>query len=1533
MNTHLFSDDRPQAYGLYDPAFEHDSCGVGFVAHIKGHRSHQIVLDALTLLENMEHRGACGCEQNTGDGAGIMTALPYAFLARVARTDLGAELPEPGRFAAGIVFLPTDAQERATCKQVVEEMIQRQGQRLVGWRTVPTAADLADIGPSARRTEPVMEQLFIAAGDDLHGDAFERQLYLIRKQASNRLRDDESLQQRSRFYICSLSTKVMIYKGMLRTHQLLKYYPDLSDPDYTSHLAMVHSRFSTNTFPSWDRAQPNRFMSHNGEINTLRGNINWFQAREGVMKSRLYGKELKKLFPVIEPDCSDSGNFDNVLEFLLMTGRSLQEAIMMMIPEAWQKHHSMSEKKRAFYEYHSCLMEPWDGPASIVFSDGKYIGAVLDRNGLRPSRYYLTHDDRVIMASEVGVLPMDPQNVKAKGRLQPGRMFLVDFEQGRLVPDEELKEQFSAARPYDKWLREQRIELKDLRPKKEPHGFNPETLLPRLKAFGYTQETLQFMLRPMVTEKRDPVGSMGNDAALACLSDQPRMLYDYFKQLFAQVTNPAIDSIREEIIMSLECYIGPEKNLLETKAENAQRLLIPHPILTNEEVAAIKHMDLRGWKTKLIDITFPRGEGHAGMVSAIDRVCVEAEQAIEDGFSLVILSDRKIGPERVPLSALLATGAVHHYLVRKAKRARIGLIVQTGEAREVHHHCLLIGYGADAINPYLAFEALWQSRRDGFFDPREFETDEKLVYGYRMAVAKGLLKVMAKMGISTLQSYKGAQIFEAVGLQQEVIERCFTNTASRVQGVSFEVLAEELFRRHELAYPRRGRESEVSLPNPGEFHWRADGERHGWEPQFIAELQMAARDNSQAAYERFAKLVNDEARAHRTLRGLFKFKPEAGAGPIPLDEVEPASEIVKRFCTGAMSFGSISAESHETLAIAMNRLGGKSNTGEGGENPERFKPLPNGDSKRSAIKQVASGRFGVTAWYLTNADELQIKISQGAKPGEGGELPGRKVDEHIARIRYSTPGVGLISPPPHHDIYSIEDLAQLIHDLKNANPSARISVKLVSEMGVGTIAAGVAKAHADHILISGDSGGTGASPLTSIKHAGLPWELGIAETHQTLVQNDLRGRVVLQTDGGMKTGRDVVIAAILGAEEIGFSTAPLITLGCIMMRKCHLNTCPVGIATQDPVLRKKFQGKPEYVVNYLFMVAEEVRQYMAQFGFRRFIDLIGRVDLLDTDHAIAHWKADGIDLSPILAPARKTHADVSVYCTQSQDHGLQYALDNTHLLDRCAPALEMGRRVSFELPIVNTNRTVGTILSHNVVKRWGEFGLSDDTIQIHFHGSAGQSFGAWLANGITLELMGDANDYVGKGLSGGKLIIYPPLECGFLPEENIIIGNVALYGATNGQAYFRGQAAERFAVRNSGAWTVVEGIGDHGCEYMTGGRVVILGPTGRNFAAGMSGGIAYVWAPDRDLFRGNCNLGMVELESVETDTDIGELKALIENHRKYTGSTVAHRLLELWPSCLSEFVKVMPIDYKRVMMARQQSEEEDEEKLAMTASR
>jgi glutamate synthase (NADPH/NADH) large chain len=1511
----------PRKNGLYDPANEKDSCGVGFVAHIKGKRSHQIVLDADRVLQNMDHRGACGCETNTGDGAGIMTALPDEFLRKVAKVDLGAELPEPGKFAAGVVFLPQDRDERAKCKAVVDQVVAEQGQLLVGWRKVPTDSKKADVGPTALRAEPWSEQLFIAASPGLDADAFERQLYLIRKRCSHTLRTDASMKQAKMFYINSLSTKVIIYKGMLMSWQVLDYYPDLKDDDYTTHLAMVHSRFSTNTFPSWDRAQPNRFMSHNGEINTLRGNKNWMRAREGVVKSSLFGNDIKKLFPIVEPDCSDSGTFDNVLEFLLMTGRTLQEAVMMMVPEAWQNHATMSESKRAFYEYHSCLMEPWDGPASIVFTDGHYIGAVLDRNGLRPSRYYLTTDDRVIMASEVGVLPVDPQLVKEKGRLQPGRMFLIDFEQGKLIPDEELKNEFARQRPYGEWLKSERIRLSDLKPSQEPHGFTPDSLLERMQAFGYTLETMQFMLLPLIREQRDPVGSMGNDSALACLSDQPRMLYDYFKQLFAQVTNPAIDSIREEVIMSLECYIGPEGNLLSTTKDHAHRLLIPHPILSNEELAALSHIDAhpegRGWRTKVIDITWPKSEGRRGLLDALDRICHESEKAIDDGYSLIVLSDRGMSAQRVAVSTLLATGAVHHHLVNQAKRTRIGIVLETGEAREVHHFCLLCGYGADAINPYLAFESLWQAQRDGLL-PDDL-TDEKIVYSYRKGVAKGMLKVMAKMGISTLQSYKGAQIFEALGLQDEVINRCFAGTASRIQGVDFDVLAEELLRRHAIGYPEREEERLRALPNIGEFHWRADGERHMWDPQAIADLQVASRANSVEAYKRFAQHANEDARTRCALRGLLKLKLGAAGGPIPIEEVEPAKEIVKRFCTGAMSFGSISAESHEALAVAMNRLGGKSNTGEGGEEPERWMPEPNGDSRRSAIKQVASGRFGVTINYLTNADELQIKISQGAKPGEGGELPGRKVDERIARVRYSTPGVGLISPPPHHDIYSIEDLKQLIHDLKNANPSARISVKLVSEVGVGTIAAGVAKGFADHILISGDTGGTGASPLTSIKHAGLPWELGIAETHQTLVLNDLRSRVVLQTDGQLKTGRDVVMAAILGAEEFGFATAPLVTLGCIMMRKCHLNTCPVGVATQDPVLRKKFTGKPEHVVNYLFMVAEEAREWMAKLGFRTVTEMIGRVDCLETDEAIKHWKSDGLDLTPVLTPAHKPHPNVQVYNTTKQDHGLDKALDND-LIKLAEPALKRGEPVKIELPIINTNRTVGTMLSHEVAKQHGLALLPDDTIQIKLKGSAGQSFGAFLAQGITLELEGDANDYVGKGLSGGKIIIRPPAESSFDPSHNIIVGNVVLYGSTGGYAFFRGRAAERFCVRNSGAWAVIEGVGDHACEYMTGGRAIIIGPTGRNFAAGMSGGIAYVLADYEDFRDNRCNLGTVELERVEQDDDLGELREMLQLHQQHTGSTVAAQLLAEWPASVARFIKVMPSDYKRVLEERQEME-------------
>ena len=1381
--------EMPQKQGLYDPENEKDSCGVGFIAHIKGQRSHKIVKDAGTALIAMTHRGACGCEANTGDGAGVMTALPLEFLNKVAKSCFGTELPAPGEFAAGMVFLPQLAETRQICKQTIEKYISQQGQKLIGWRSVPVDADKADIGPAARATEPVIEQLFIAA-EGVEGDAFERQLYLIRKQTTKELRENTSLQQGHMFYVCSLSSKVIVYKGQLMPEQVYPYYPDLSDPDYTSHLAMVHSRFSTNTFPSWDRAQPNRFMSHNGEINTMRGNKNWMRAREGVAHSDLFGDDLKKLYPIVLPNFSDSGTFDNVLEFLLMTGRSLQESVMMMIPEAWQNHETMPAYKKAFYEFNSAMMEPWDGPASIVFTDGQCIGAVLDRNGLRPSRYYLTHDDLVIMASEVGVIPVDPKNVKYKGRLQPGRMFLVDFEQGRLIPDEELKEDFATKRPYSDWLKAERIHLNELQPNKEPHGFNPETLLSRMQAFGFTSETMQFMLLPMIREKRDPLGSMGNDSALACLSDQSRMLYDYFKQLFAQVTNPSIDSIREEIIMSLECFIGPEGNIVDTTQKHCHRLLIEHPILSNEQLAALKHMDHRGWKTKTIDITWPKAEGNAGLNKALDRICHECEQAIADGYQLVILSDRSISADRIPLPTLLASGAVHHHLVRQFKRTQIGIVLETGEAREVHHHCLLIGYGADAINPYMAFESLWQARRDGLMED-EMSDDDSIVAAYRKAVAKGMLKVMAKMGISTLQSYKGAQIFEAVGLRDEVVERCFAGTASRIQGVNFDVLAIECMRRHEIGYPQSGNIQNDILTNNGEFHWRAKGEKHMWDPAAIANIQTASRTNNYADYKQFAEHMNHDANTRCSIKGLLTFKAQQS---IPLEDVESAKDIVVRFCTGAMSFGSISAEAHESLAIAMNRLGGKSNTGEGGEDEKRFTPLPNGDSKRSAIKQVASGRFGVTIWYLANADELQIKISQGAKPGEGGELPGTKVDSYIARLRHSTPGVGLISPPPHHDIYSIEDLAQLIYDLKNSNPAARISVKLVSEVGIGTIASGVVKAHADHILISGDGGGTGASPLTSIKHAGLPWELGIAETHQTLVMNDLRSRVTLQTDGGLKTGRDVVIAALLGAEEFGFSTAPLITLGCIMMRKCHLNTCPVGIATQDKELRKKFMGDPEYVVNYLIMVAEEAREIMAQLGFRSINEMIGRTDVLETNAAIQHWKSDGLDLTSLLTPAAKPHDQVAVYKTIEQDHGLDAVLDRK-LVELADDALTNGNKVKLALPIINTNRAVGTILSHTLVKKWGNQMLPDDTIQIKFNGSAGQSFGAFLARGITMEIEGDANDYVGKGLSGGKIRIYPPRESTFSAEQNIIIGNVVLYGATSGQAFFRGHAAERFCVR------------------------------------------------------------------------------------------------------------------------------------------
>ncbi len=1500
----------PPKQGLYDPALEKDSCGIGFVCDIKGRPSRAVVKDALGMNCSMEHRGGLGYETNTGDGAGILLGLPDRFLRRVAAEELGVELPERGHYGVGIVFLPTDPEERERCLELLEREIENAGQRLLGWRELPTNPDIADIGHAARAAMPHMLQLFVGSGDALTEEEFERRLYLIRKHATHLLRGDESLTQRQAFYICSLSSRVIVYKGMLTPGQMAPFFTDLSQPDFESHLAMVHSRFSTNTFPSWDRAQPNRFMCHNGEINTLLGNVNAMNARQGTLHSPLFGDDLARLFPIVEPDCSDSGTFDNVLEFLLMTGRKLQEAVLMMIPEAWQQHTGMDVAKRAFYEYHSCLMEPWDGPASIAFTDGTYIGAVLDRNGLRPSRYYITDDDRCIMASEVGVVRVEPERVVEKGRLQPGRIFLIDFQQGRMIPDAEIKTEWAAARPYAAWLEEERIELEEL-PPAAPAPPDPATLTARMNAFGYTVETMEIMLQPLVRELRDPLGSMGNDAALAVMSDKPRMLYDYFKQRFAQVTNPAIDSIREEVIMALECYCGPERNLLETTAEHARRLRIPHPILSNEELAAIRHLDYRGWKTAAIDMTYAAGSGAAGLTAALDRVCAEASQAIDEGYTLIVLSDRATGPSRTPISALLAVGAVHHHLVRTHVRTRIGIIVETGEAREVHHHCLLTGYGADAINPYLAFEALWDSLEKGYFDDApHIATRADVIDAYRKGAAKGMLKVMAKMGISTLQSYKGAQIFEAVGLAEDVIERAFRGTASRVQGVGLEVLAREMERRHALGYP--GRSGNVAvLPNPGDFHWRRHGDTHMWDPQAIADLQVAARANDESAYWRFAERVNRENTARANLRGLLTFVSGANGRSIELDEVEPESEIVKRFATGAMSFGSISAESHEALAIAMNRIGAKSNTGEGGEDSRRYVPLPNGDSARSAIKQVASGRFGVTINYLSNADELQIKIVQGAKPGEGGELPGRKVDETIAAIRHSTPGVGLISPPPHHDIYSIEDIAQLIHDLKNGNPDARISVKLGAEIGVGAVAAGVTKARSDHLVIAGDSGGTGASPLTSIKHAGLPWELGIAETHQTLVVNNLRSRVVLQTDGQLKTGRDIAIACLLGAEEFGLSTAPLIALGCIMMRKCHLNTCPVGIATQDPALRAKFEGQPEHVINYFFMVAREMRQIMAELGFRTVNEMVGRGDALDAAAAVDHWKAGGIDLTELLTPAQEPPDFLGAYAMHGQDHGLERALDNK-LIELAEPALARGEKVYHEMPIANTNRVVGGMLSNAIIKRCGPEMLPGGAIHFKFRGHAGQSFGCWLARGVTLEVEGDANDYVGKGLSGGRVIIYPPGKSRFRPEDNILIGNVALYGATSGECYFRGVAAERFCVRNSGARAVVEGVGDHGCEYMTGGRVVILGRTGRNFAAGMSGGVAYVWNPDGD-FADLCNPEMVELERLQRDPEEAEARELIERHQAFTGSTVARAILDDWRRSVRQFVKVIPVDYKRAL--------------------
>jgi glutamate synthase (ferredoxin) len=1502
--------DLPPAQGLYDPAHEHDACGVGFVVDIQGRKSHAIVSQALTVLKNLLHRGACGCEVNTGDGAGILIQMPHAFLAREC-AGLGITLPGPGHYGAGLVFLPHDPAERAECRAVVERVAAEEGQAVLGWRPVPT--DSSPIGPSARSVEPVFEQVFVARDAGVPDRAaFERKLYVIRKRAEHAIRNS-ALQEAKYFYLPSLSANTLIYKGMLSADQIEGMFPDVTDPLMESALALVHQRFSTNTFPSWPLAHPYRFIAHNGEINTLRGNINWMRARESLCHSALLGDDLKKIVPIVVEGGSDSAVFDNVLEFLVMAGRPLPLAVLMMIPEAWSGHESMSEERKAFYEYHGCLMEPWDGPASIAFTDGTVIGAVLDRNGLRPSRYYVTKDGMVVMASEVGVLDIPADRVLLKERLHPGRIFLVDTAQGRIIDDAELKHTYATQYPYAEWLRAYLTPIEDLpKPPSVPEP-DHQTVLERQQVFGYTHEDLRLLLGPMASAGEEPVGSMGTDTSLAVLSDRPRLLYDYFKQLFAQVTNPPLDGIREELVTQIATSIGPEGNLLEPVPEACRQIKLKTPILGNEELARIRHVSLPGFKAATVSMLFPVAEGAPGLERAIGELCRQVSRAVADGCTFLILSDRGVDATHAPIPALLATAGVHHHLIREGTRCKVGFVIETGEAREVHHMALLLGYGAGAINPYLAFESLDDMIRQGLLPGLDHKTAVK---NYIKALNKGVLKVISKMGISTIHSYRGAQIFEAIGLGRALIDRYFTWTASRIGGVSLEVVAEETLARHRRAYPERpvgARE----LAWGGEYQWRRDGEYHLFNPETVFKLQHATRSGQYRIFKEYTALVDDQNRNHATLRGLFQLRD--APAPVPIEEVEPVETILKRFATGAMSYGSISLEAHQTLAVAMNRIGGKSNTGEGGEDPARYRREPNGDWRRSAIKQIASGRFGVTSEYLVNAEDLQIKMAQGAKPGEGGQLPGHKVYPWIAKVRNSTPGVGLISPPPHHDIYSIEDLAQLIHDLKNGNPKARISVKLVSEVGVGTVAAGVAKAHSDVVLISGHDGGTGAAPLTSIKHGGTPWELGLAETQQVLVMNKLRDRIIVQVDGQLKTGRDVVIAALMGAEEFGFSTAPLVVMGCIMMRVCHLNTCPVGIATQDPRLRAKFTGRPEFVENFFRYIAEEVREYMARLGFRTMDEMIGRVDRLDVAPAVDHWKARGLDFSAILHRP-EAGPDVAVRRVVAQDHGLERSLDMTTLLPMCGPALERRESVDIRLPIRNVNRTVGTILGSEITARYGAEGLPDDTIRIHFSGSAGQSFGAFLPRGVTLTLEGDSNDYIGKGLSGGKLVVSPPREATFVAEDNILVGNVVLYGATGGEAYFRGVAGERFAVRNSGALTVVEGVGDHGCEYMTGGRVVVIGGTGRNFAAGMSGGLAFVLDEAGD-FKRRCNLGMVDLEPLMDTEDVEQVKDMLARHIRYTQSPVAARLLVDWERSQLKFVKIIPQDYKRVMAAIKKAQE------------
>ncbi|XP_062232093.1 glutamate synthase 2 [NADH], chloroplastic-like isoform X2 [Phragmites australis] len=1526
--------------GLYDPSFERDSCGVGFIAELSAEPSRKTVDDAVEMLERMSHRGACGCEKNTGDGAGILVALPHDFFRQITK-DSGFEIPQPGEYAVGMFFMPTDEERREKSRLVFHEIAKLLGHAVLGWRRVPT--DNSDLGKSALDTEPVIEQVFVSKSSCSKAD-FEQQMYILRRLSIKSIRKALGLQRGGPkdFYMCSLSSRTVVYKGQLKPSQLKGFFfADLGDESFTSYMALVHSRFSTNTFPSWDRAQPMRVLGHNGEINTLRGNKNWMKAREGLLKCKGLGLSrdaMSKLLPIVDATSSDSGAFDNVLELLIRSGRSLPEAVMMMIPEAWQNDVNMDPERKALYEFFSALMEPWDGPALVSFTDGRYLGATLDRNGLRPGRFYVTNSGRVIMASEVGVVDVPNEDIVRKGRLNPGMMLLVDFENHCVVDDDALKKQYSNARPYGEWLERQQIQLTDIiesvpetkrvaprissalpqrNDKKEAVGIHG--ILAPLKAFGYTVEALEMLLLPMAKNGLEALGSMGNDTPLAVMSNREKLTYEYFKQMFAQVTNPPIDPIREKIVTSMECMIGPEGDISETTEQQCHRLKLKGPLLHIDEMEAIKKMNFRGWRSKVLDITYPKKYGRKGLEHTLDKICEQAHAAIHEGYTILVLSDRGFSPDRVPVSSLLAVGAVHQHLVSNLERTRIGLLVDSAEPREVHHFCTLIGFGADAICPYLAIEAIRQLQIDGKIPPNDdgqSYTQEQLTKKYFNASNYGIMKVLAKMGISTLASYKGAQIFEALGLASEVVSKCFEGTPSRVEGATFEMLAQDALCLHELAFPSRtlppGSADANSLPNPGDYHWRKNGEIHLNDPIAIAKLQEAARINSREAYKEYSRCIQ-ELNKSCTLRGMLKFREIPLR--ISLDEVEPASEIVKRFCTGAMSYGSISWEAHTTLAEAMNIMEGKSNTGEGGEQPSRMEPLPDGsmNPRISAIKQVASGRFGVSIYYLTNAVELQIKMAQGAKPGEGGELPGHKVIGDIAVTRHSTAGVGLISPPPHHDIYSIEDLAQLIYDLKNSNPGARISVKLVSEAGVGVVASGVVKGHADHILISGHDGGTGASRWTGIKNAGLPWELGLAETHQTLVANGLRGRTVLQTDGQLKIGRDVVIACLLGAEEFGFSTAPLIALGCIMMRKCHTNTCPVGIATQDPVLREKFAGKPEHVINFFFMLAEEVREIMSQLGFRKIDEMVGRSDMLevDPDALKGNEKLKNIDLSLILKPAAEIIPGAVQYCVEKQDHGLDMSLDN-QLIASSRAALEKGFRVFTETAVKNTNRAVGTMLSHEVTKLYRMHGLPSDTIHVKLNGSAGQSFGAFLCPGITLELEGDSNDYVGKGLSGGKIVVYPPRNSRFIPQDNIVIGNVALYGSTKGEAYFNGMAAERFCVRNSGAQAVVEGIGDHGCEYMTGGIAVILGKTGRNFAAGMSGGIAYVYDVD-GMFSTRCNCELVDLYSVVEEDDIVTLRMMIEQHRLNTESVLAKDILSNFEGLLPKFVKVFPRDYKRVL--------------------